>query len=95
MLVALVGALGDAPAEVENPARPDDVEHAANRWRDQRAVEMHDHGFAQQIVVSVGGDTAQLGQLRMRELKFRISRAGLGKKSDRSIKTLRRETVGV
>src|SRR6478752_3601876 len=95
MLVALVGALGDAPAQVEKSTRLDDVEHAAERRRDQRSVEMHDHGFAQEIVVGVGGNAAQLGQLCKRELKIGISRACLGKESARSVKTLRRKTIRV
>src|ERR1700730_4804279 len=59
MLVALIGAFGDTPAQVENAARLDDVEHAPHRRRNLRAVKMHDHGFAQHIVVSIGYDATQ------------------------------------
>src|SRR5665213_1777063 len=36
---------------------------------------MHDHGFAQHIVVSIGRDAGESGQLRMHEFEIRIAPA--------------------
>ena len=95
MLVALIDVFGDAPAQIENAARLDDIEHAGDRRRNLRAVEMHDHGFAQHIVVSVGRDAAQLRQLRMREVEIRISRARLGQQTVGRVKSHSRKTIRI
>jgi len=58
MLVTLVAACGNAPAQIKNAAGLYDVEHAADRRRNLRAVQMHDHGFAENVVVRIGGDAA-------------------------------------
>ena len=33
--------------------------------RDPRALQMHDHGLAQHVIVGAGGDAAQIGQFGM------------------------------
>ncbi len=91
--VALIGALGDAPAQIENAAGFDDIEQAANRRRNLLVVEMHDHGFAQHVVE--GADAAQFRQFGMRELEGRISLARLVEQAIRGIEAHRRKAVGV
>ena len=89
--VALIGALGDAPAQIENAARLDDIEQTADRRRDLLAVEMHDHGFAQHVVE--GADAAQLGQFGLRELERRVTPPRLGEQAFRGIEADGRKTV--
>jgi hypothetical protein len=61
----------------------------------QRAVEMHDHGLAQHIVVSVGRNAGQIRQLGVRKLQMRVARACFRQQAIRRIKTLGRKSVGV
>ena len=89
--VALIGALGNAPAQIENAAGLDDIEQTANRCRNLLAVEMHDHGFAQHVIE--GADAAQLGQFGMRELERGISPARLVEQPFGRVEAHGRKTV--
>jgi hypothetical protein len=84
--VSEVGGVGDAPAQIEHAAGLDDLEHATDRGRDQRAVEMHDHGLTQQIVVNTGRDAGETGQFGVHESEIRIAPARFGQQPLRCIK---------
>ena len=57
--VALVGAVGDAPAQIKNSAGLEDGEQAAHRVENLRPAQMHDHGLAQHVVEGCIGHAGQ------------------------------------
>src|SRR6478736_4122544 len=95
MGVAKIGIISDAPAQIKNAAGLDDFEQATDRRPDLRAVQMHDHGFAQHIVKTARGNAAQIGQFGRREFQARISLARFREQAFRGVETCSGETVGV
>ena len=57
--IALVGAVGDAPAQVKNSAGLEDGEQAAHRVENLRPAQMHDHRLAQHVVEGRVGHAGQ------------------------------------
>src|SRR6516162_8575910 len=93
--VAQVRALGDAPAQIKNARRLCDVEQAVHGWRDQRAVEVHDHGFAQYVIKCIWGDAGKLRQFGMRKFEVGIAAARFLEETVGGVKTFRQKSVGI
>ena len=62
MVIALVGAVGNAPAQIKNAVGFEDGEQPADRVEDLRPAQVHDHRLAQHVVERRIGNAGEVRQ---------------------------------